>query len=107
MKTCLSCHQAKAEADFYRQGNSLRLQNRCKSCHNAACQERRRTNPEYRARQYAAKKHWEVHNRQRVRLHQRRCHGRLIWDPYRADVPSLCREVEAAMWLLFESISAR
>ena len=106
MKRCLKCQQEKAAADYYLTAQGLPA-NTCKKCHNAACLARKKSNPDYRRKQYVAKKRWELRNPQRVRTHQRRCHGRLIWDPQQAGVPSLCRELEAAMWLLYEAISAR
>lgn len=105
MKRCLKCGLEKAEADFYRQtGLGDRLQSRCKVCHNAACHARRRANPAYRAKQYAAKKRWNARNPERVLLHVRRCEGRLIWDPRETGVPLICRELESLLHGLNEAI---
>ena len=106
MKRCLKCQQEKAAGDYYLTAQGLPA-NTCKKCHNAACMARKRSNPEYRQRQQAAKKRWEQRNPQRVRTHHRRCLGRLIWDPRQPGVPSLCRELEAALWQLREAAAMR
>lgn len=99
MKKCLQCGQVKAAAGFYGAMGA------CKACHNAACVARRRRDPAYQARQYAAKRRWTLANRQTVRVHQRRGHGRLIWDGPKA-APLICQQAEAALWALWDAISA-
>ena len=105
MKRCLNCQQAKAAAEYYKQAGGT-LQSRCKRCHNEACAVRRQTKLDYRKRQYLAKQSWNQRNPQRVKTHRLRCLGRLIWDPRQEGVPSLCRELEAALWSLREAISS-
>lgn len=103
MKRCLKCGRELPEAEFYKAAPD-RLMQACKTCHNAACHARRRMNPAYRARQQAAKKRWEGLNRGRVLLHNRRCQGRLIWDPREPGVPLICRELESLLHGLNEAI---
>jgi len=106
MKRCLNCQQVKPVADYYKQAGGRTCLPLCKVCHNAACLARKKSNPDYRARQYAAKKRWEQRNPQRVKTHRLRCLGRLIWDPRQEGVPSLCLELEAALQKLREAIAA-
>ena len=101
MKNCSTCGLEKPLSEFYRQANDTPV-SKCRSCYNAACQARKLTDPGYRFRQYKAKRRWVLQNRNRDRMHGRRCHGRLIWD--QQPVPAPFQETEAALWSLCDAL---
>ncbi len=89
IRVCRECGQA---GEFYR--SAVQVFRLCKKCYNAACVERKRRLPEYRARQQAAKRRWTLANPERKRAHE----GRALVRS--ASAPAGLVELERVFWTL-------
>ena len=95
MKICLVCGELLALDRFYKAPTTKQVHSYCKSCHNARCTARRKSNPDYKARQQAAKRRWE---RERP-WKKRRYEGRMVFT---GRGPLVLLEMERLVWALSE-----